>query len=84
MNNERDRDLTAITGLSVGAISRSRLLIASTVSSYRRRATKCAAVVAIEIRTRRISNNAKDDALMKFVGVHIFNLPILRLGDGVG
>ena len=79
-----DRDLTPITVPPVGAISRSRLLIASTARSYRSRAMNCATVSAIEIPTRRISNSAKDDTLMKLVRAHIFNLLILRLGDAVG
>ena len=44
----------------------------------------CATVSAIEIPKRRIFNNAKDDTLMKLTGAHIFDLPILHLGKGVG
>ena len=42
-----------------------------------------ATVSAIGIPARRISDDDKDDALMKMVEVYVFNLIELRLENGV-
>ena len=68
---------------AIEILSRSRLLIASTSCSYIRPAMNSATVSAIGIPARRISDDDKDDALMKMVEVYVFNLIELRLENGV-